>query len=82
MCKLTRKIEGKLFVFLQFTKTCKFFQTTAFALLVGFTDNFCIDLSGGRRKMYRRLYAAQEWANDSKLHIFVTKHNSDIYHEN
>ena len=26
-------------------------------------------------------YAAQEWANDSKLHIFVTKQNSDIYNE-
>ena len=26
-------------------------------------------------------YAAQEWANDSKLHISVTKHNSDIYNE-
>ena len=45
---------------------------------MGFTENFCIDLSGGRRKIIND-YAAQEWAKDSKLHIFVTKHNSDIY---
>ena len=24
-------------------------------VLVGFTENFCIDLSGGQRKMYQRL---------------------------
>ena len=47
---------------------------------MGFTENFCVDLSGGQQKCIND-YAAQEWANDSKLHIFVTKHNSDIYNE-
>ena len=48
--------------------------------LVSFTENFCIDLNGVNVKCIND-YAAQEGANDSKLHIFVTKHNSDIYNE-
>ena len=28
-------------------------------LLVGFTENFCIYLSGGQRKMYQRLYCTR-----------------------
>ena len=33
---------------------------------------FYIELSVGQPQMYH--YAAQEWANDLKLHIFATKH--------
>ena len=30
-------------------------EDTSSSILVGFTENFCIDLSGGQRKMYQRL---------------------------
>ena len=27
------------------------------------------------------VYAVLEWANDMKLHVFVTKHKANTYHE-